>query len=104
MHWNVREEYHMPRLPGQLLAQDGAVVVRDVEFDIQLSPGVRPGWAATFALPLPSGFDPNSLPQTLPFTIQLQDGRTGAVVLSGVRPAPRPGTWNFRCVGREPLQ
>ena len=51
----------MPRLPGQLLAQDGAVVVRDVEFDIQLSPGVRPGWAATFALLLPSGFDPNSL-------------------------------------------
>ena len=60
-HWNVREEYYMPRLPGQLLAQDGAVVVRDVEFDIQLSPGVRPGWAATFALLLPSGFDPNSL-------------------------------------------
>ena len=94
----------MPRLHGQLLAQDDDIVVRDVEFDIQLSPGVQSGWAATFALPLPSGFDPDSLPQTLPFTIQLQDGRTGAVVVSGVRPSSRPGTWHFQCVGREPLQ
>jgi hypothetical protein len=38
------------------------------------------------------------------YKIQLNDGRTGEMLFSGMMPARHTGKYNLQCEGREPLQ
>ena len=93
----------MPQFVAQILSLDGDVILSNVDVSIDFSPqGLE--WRGNFDLPPTATFDPNSLPQRKMYKIQLNDGRTGEMLFSGIMPARHTGKYNLQCEGREPLQ
>jgi hypothetical protein len=93
----------MPQFVAQILSLDGDVILSNVDVSIDFSQqGME--WRGNFDLPPTSTFDPNSLPQRKIYKIQLNDGRTGEMLFSGIMPARRAGKYNLQFEGREPLK
>jgi hypothetical protein len=93
----------MPQFVAQILSLDGDVILSNVEVLIDFSPqGLA--WRGNFDLPPTATFDPNALPQRKMYKIQLNDGRTGEMLFSGIMPSRHTGKYNLQCEGRGPLQ
>jgi hypothetical protein len=93
----------MPQFVAQILSLDGDVLLNNVDVSIDFSQqGLE--WRGNFDLPPTSTFDPNSLPQRKIYKIQLNDGRTGKMLFSGIMPARYRGKYNLQFEGQEPLQ
>ena len=93
----------MPQFVAQILSLDGDIIISSADVWIDFSQQDM-GWKGNFDLPTASQFDPNSLPQRKNYKIQLNDGRTGEMFFSGIRPGRHTGKYNLQFEGREPLK
>jgi hypothetical protein len=93
----------MPQFVAQTLSQDGNVIASNFYIWINFAQRVAlTCWDGNFTLPATSQFNPNCVTRTSIFKVQLNDGRSGDIIMN-FRQSQTTGDWDIQFDSRGEL-